>query len=141
MAAPVVIGPDDGKTITLIGALKASSAQTGGSFEIIDYRGPLQPPPHVHREHEEAFFILAGTFTFVLGTDEVEANTGSLVIIPRGTRHGFRTGADGRALLFIVPGGLEGFFEELGTAVAAGKTSDDIRAALAGKYDSIPTDA
>jgi len=33
---------------------------------------------------------------------------------------------------------LEGFFEELGTGLAQGRNSDDIRAALAGKYDSIP---
>jgi quercetin dioxygenase-like cupin family protein len=64
---------------------------------------PLQPPPRIHQEHDEAFHILGGTFTFVLGTEE-------LVVIPMGTRHGFSAGAGSRALLLVVPAGLEGFF-------------------------------
>jgi hypothetical protein len=40
---------------------------------------------------------------------------------------------------FTIPAGLEGFFEELGAGLAAGKTSEAIRRELAGKYDSIPT--
>jgi hypothetical protein len=41
-------------------------------------------------------------------------------------------------LLFIIPGGLEGFFRELGAGLEAGKPSAEIRAGLAGKYDSFP---
>jgi hypothetical protein len=43
-------------------------------------------------------------------------------------------------LLIIAPAGLDGFFAELGDGLAAGRSSDEIRAALAGKYDSTPTD-
>jgi hypothetical protein len=41
-------------------------------------------------------------------------------------------------MLFIIPGGLEGFFRELGAGLAAGRPSAQIRAELAGKYDSFP---
>jgi quercetin dioxygenase-like cupin family protein len=118
--------------------LRASTVDTGGSFELIEYEGPLQPPPHIHQEHDEAFYVLGGTFTFVLGTDEVEAPEGALVVIPRGTRHGFSAEAGSRALLLVVPGGLEGFFAELGEGIAAGRSSAEMREALAGRYDSLP---
>jgi hypothetical protein len=41
-------------------------------------------------------------------------------------------------LIFAIPGGLAGFFEELGAGLAAGHADADLRAALAGKYDSYP---
>lgn len=128
-----------GKELPLLGVLKASGQQTGGAFELIEYHGnALQPPPHVHREREEAFYILDGHFTFTLGLDLIEVGEGSFVFIPRGTRHGFTAGADAKALILVAPAGLAGFFEELGTGVAAGRTSREMRDALQGRYDSIP---
>lgn len=70
-----------------------------------------------------------------------DISTGDLVRVPRGTRHGFSATIDARALLLTVPGGLEGFFRELANGIADGKTSDEIRAALAGRYHSYPTPA
>ena len=135
-----VVGSAEGKVVPLIGVLKATADQTGGSFEIIDYTGPATPPPHVHREHDEAFYVLRGRFTFTLGHDVFVADEGSTVLVPRGTRHGFTTDPDARALLITVPAGLQGFFEELGDGLAAGRSSAEIRKALAGMYDSMPTD-
>jgi len=132
------MGRDEGKALPSIGRLIATATQTGGSFELIEYVGPAAPPPHVHRMRDEGFYILEGSFTFTLDDDEVEAVAGSFVFVPRGTRHGFSVGPDGRALLFVVPAGLEGFFDELGRGLAAGRSGPEIREALAGKYDSTP---
>ncbi len=43
--------PGEGQMLAMIGRLKASSAQTGGALEVIEYEGPGVPPPHVHRDH------------------------------------------------------------------------------------------
>jgi mannose-6-phosphate isomerase-like protein (cupin superfamily) len=130
--------PGDGELLAMFGRLKVSSTQTGGAFEVIEYAGPAVPPPHVHQERDECFCILAGQFTFVLGTEEVAAPANSVVFIPRGTRHGFTASQGARALLFVIPAGLEGFFRELGEGIMAGRSAVDLRAALAGKYDSQP---
>lgn len=130
--------PGDGQMLSMIGLLKVSSAQTGGAFEVIEYEGPAVPPPHLHRDRDECFCITEGLFKFVLGTEEVEAPAGSVVFVPRGTRHAFRPSKGARAFLFVIPAGLEGFFRELGEGLAAGRSSTDLRAALAGKYDSEP---
>jgi quercetin dioxygenase-like cupin family protein len=126
------------KVIPMIGTVKVSGSDSGGSFELIEYVGPAVPPPHVHRQRDEAFYVLEGTFRFILGAEEFEAGPGSLVHVPRGTRHGFRTGSSARALLFVAPAGLEGFFDELGEGLAAGRSSAELRAALSGRFDSEP---
>ena len=91
---PDVLPPERGRDLPFIGSLRVSAADTGGSIEIIEYKGPAVPPPHIHCEHDEIFYIL--------------------VWVPRGTRHGFHVQPGSRALLVTMPAGLEGFFEELG---------------------------
>ncbi len=132
--------PGDGQMLGPFGRVRVSSANTGGAFEVLELTGQRGPAPHVHHQRDECFVILEGTFNFVLGMDEVEAKSGSVVYIPRGTRHGFKPGEGGRALVFIIPAGLEGFFRELGEGLRAGRSDVDLRAALAGKYDSEPAE-
>jgi quercetin dioxygenase-like cupin family protein len=135
---PIVLRPGDGEQLPSVGTLRASAADTGGAFEVIEYTGPATPPPHVHKEHDEIFFILTGTFRFVLGQDTAEAPQGAIVLVPRGWRHGFTVEPGSTALLITIPAGLEGFFKELGAGLAEGRPSSEIRASLAGKYDSYP---
>jgi mannose-6-phosphate isomerase-like protein (cupin superfamily) len=127
--------------------VRAHAEETGGAFEVYELGVPAGagrevvgkgPPPHVHREHEEAFYIVEGEFTFILGDDTAVAPKGALVVVPRGTRHGFSGTAGSRAIVFAIPGGLAGFFQELGAGLAAGQADADVRASLAGKYDSYP---
>jgi quercetin dioxygenase-like cupin family protein len=127
-----------GRSLPFIGTLRASAADTDGEFEVIEYHGPAVPPPHIHRDHDEIFYVLEGRFTFVLDQSNRVAEAGSLVWVPRGTRHGFTIEPGSKALLITHPSGLEGFFVELGQGLAEERSSDEIRAALAGKYDSIP---
>ena len=137
----------EGKKVPVVGTLQVSAEQSGGAFEVFvmsarpaGASGPAGPPPHVHRHRDELFYIIKGRMTFVLGTREVEVEEGGTVFVPRGTRHGFKPEPDSQALLIIAPAGLEGFFADLGEGLAAGKSNEEIRAALAGKYDSTPTD-
>jgi quercetin dioxygenase-like cupin family protein len=135
---PMVLRPGKGEQLPFIGTLRASAADTGGMLEVIEYAGPAIPPPHIHREHDEIFIILTGAFRFVLGQVTAEAPQGAVVLVPRGTRHGFTIEPGATALLLTIPAGLEGFFKELGAGLAEGRPSEEIRASLAGKYDSYP---
>jgi len=125
--------------------IRAAAAETGGAFDVFEMGIPAGAvrdvevvSPQVHREHEEAFYVLEGELTFLLGDDRAVAPKGTLVVVPRGTRHGFSGKAGSRFLVVAIPGGFAGFFEELGAGLAAGRTDADMRAALAGKYDSYP---
>lgn len=143
-SSPLVIAPEGGEPLTHIPlTLRVNAEQSGGAFEVYESRRPdgpaaVPPPPHVHRDHDELFYVLAGRFTFVLGHETASAEPGSLVVVPRGTRHGFKPEPGSRLLIVTIPAGLEGFFRELGESLAAGRSDAEIRAALAGRYDSHP---
>ncbi len=137
----VVSKPGEGSLLPGVGRVRVSSAQTGGAFEVIELGTPPGgggPPPHIHQDREECFYIIQGTFTFLSGEEEVEAPAGSVVWEPRGTRHAFKATEGARALAFIIPAGLEGFFRELGAGLMAGRPDAALRAELARKYDSEP---
>jgi hypothetical protein len=74
------------------------------------------PPQHVHRRHDESFFVLTGNVTFVSGRDEVLATAGTLVTAPIGTPHAF-SNADPQApasfLCTVTPERYLGYFKEI----------------------------
>jgi hypothetical protein len=78
---------------------------------------------------------------FVRDRTEIELTAGEAVVIPRGTRHHFRTLiAPSRTLILIVPAGLEGFFREMGIELAAGRTPLEAMTTLSARFDSHPVD-
>lgn len=133
------VHPGEGKVLVPgLMVLKASADQTAGTFEVFEVGGPGGPPLHIHRGRRELFYVIEGTFEFTLGEEVIEAKPGSVVLVPLDTRHAFKAEAGGKALLFVAPAGLEGFFGELGAAMAAGKPQEEIRQALEAKYDVHP---
>ncbi len=65
------------------------------------------PPPHYH-DQDESFYVLDGQVTYRAGDDELVANTGSFVWIPRGTVHSFRVDSPTATLLnYYSPAGTE----------------------------------
>ena len=69
--------------------------QVGSDFVIAEWKdagGPPGPPRwiaplHLHRNDDEAWYVLEGTLCVRLGEDVVEAKAGSAVFVPRGTPH------------------------------------------------------
>jgi len=105
-----------------------SKAQTGGRLGLFRQTiAPKSGPPlHIHHSNDEFFYILSGEFRFKLGEQVVSASPGSVVFIPRGTKHTFENSGSepGVLLVGVTPGGLEKFFEERQGVDAA--TADNI---------------
>ena len=135
---PFWLAAGEGERIPWIGFVKVSLEDAGGSFEMFEYTGPAAPPPHVHRAREEVFYILEGAFAFKLGDEDVRAEAGSLLFVPRGTRHGFAMEPGSRALVLVAPAGLGVYFAELGAALESGRPAAEVRPELARRHDSIP---
>jgi mannose-6-phosphate isomerase-like protein (cupin superfamily) len=59
-------------------------------------------PLHVHREDDEAWYVLSGRLGFRLGDEEFEVGPGSAVLARRGTPHTWRNAGDVEAEFLLV---------------------------------------
>lgn len=74
------------------------------------------PPQHIHRKHDESFFILNGNVRFTSGTKILEASAGSLVTAPIGDPHTFANAdpdAPASLLCIVTPERYIGYFRDL----------------------------
>jgi mannose-6-phosphate isomerase-like protein (cupin superfamily) len=81
--------------------------------------GPLQ---HIHRGHEETFFVLSGTARFTSGSDHLDVPAGDLVTAPIGTPHTFSNPDPDQPvtmLCTVTPDRYVNFFRELGALATA----------------------
>ena len=69
---------------------------------------------HLHRDSDEAAYVLSGEITFKIGEEVTVGGPGTCAFMPRGVPHVWKnTGAEtGRVLFLYTPAGACGFFEE-----------------------------
>ena len=100
-------------------------------FEFDSNAGHTGPPPHVHREHVDAFYVLEGELEFLLDGETVRAPAGTFVAAPPGVVHTFRNASGRRAcFLNIHAPGMR--YDEYFRRQAARETGDAFHAS----YDS-----
>lgn len=144
------VGPEDGTALpNPIGGrmlIKLRDEDTAGAYSIHDNvipPGSPGPRPHLHRRHEEAFFVVEGELTVRVGPRTITAPAGSFVVIPRGVVHqpSNPTAQPTRVLLIFSPAGMDSFFAETAArrmplqAVPTDPAVLDALAAFTEKYD------
>jgi mannose-6-phosphate isomerase-like protein (cupin superfamily) len=94
-------------------------SSTSGRIGVVEGRlapGWAGPPQHVHREHDETFFIVTGVVRFTSATDSLIAGPGRVVTAPIGAPHTFAN-ADDQApaslLCVLTPQRYIDYFREL----------------------------
>lgn len=118
---PVKVAATEGEALWWLDSLaviKASAADTGGQFSMLEVTEPpgAGTPLHVHHREDEAFWILEGEVTFEVGGATIAARADDYVFGPRGIPHRYTVGAAGGRLLFILtPGGFENLVREMST--------------------------
>jgi mannose-6-phosphate isomerase-like protein (cupin superfamily) len=115
-----VFGPGEGERREARGSVmlfKATAQTTHGRLSLMERTLPVggrMPPPHVHTDYEEAYFVLEGQVTFVLNDEERTLGAESFLLVPAGTGHTFgnRATEPGRLLVLHSPA-LDAYFVEL----------------------------
>jgi mannose-6-phosphate isomerase-like protein (cupin superfamily) len=114
--------PDDGEGYEFLNSLmivKAGGEDTRGQLAILEIRTPRDygPPPHVHADEEEVFYVLEGKVEVMSGDQQFLAGPGSLVLTPRGTLHTFHVTDEGpgKMLIITAPAQFERFVAEVGS--------------------------
>jgi mannose-6-phosphate isomerase-like protein (cupin superfamily) len=97
-------------------SVKADAAATGGALGVAEGIIPFghSPSLHVHRDEDEAFYVVEGAVDFVCGDERFRGEAGAFVFLPRGLPHTFLgvSEAAARVLVMLVPAGLEEIFFE-----------------------------
>jgi quercetin dioxygenase-like cupin family protein len=112
------------REITFYGArmLVLLGEEDGAGVTILEESVPpgMSPPPHAHIGVSETFYVLEGSYQFVVDGEEREVSAGGLASVPSGATHSWTAGPDGaRSLIIFAPGGMEGYFVELAEASKA----------------------
>ena len=92
-------------------------SETNGALSVMEaiVRKGFEPSRHVHRDDDEAYFVIEGTFHFEVGGVEHVAESGDFVFLPRGVPHSWSVDRSGARTLWLAsPGGIDELFEELG---------------------------
>lgn len=111
---PIVLPPGGGRDYRMgrIRALfKADGDEAAGRYSISEWwlePHTTGPGAHSHPE-DDVFYVLAGTMSFLVGDEWMDAEAGAFVLVPGGTTHDFENRGATRAgvLNFSVPGGFE----------------------------------
>ncbi|HEY0867191.1 MAG TPA: cupin domain-containing protein [Fimbriimonas sp.] len=98
--------------------VKVTPGETNGELLVVEHtdyhRGG--PPKHVHLHQDEWFYVLEGSYRFVIGDESHELKQGDSILAPKNVPHVFAHVGDGlgRVLIAYQPAGqMAGFFDEL----------------------------
>jgi quercetin dioxygenase-like cupin family protein len=126
MTQPIILHAEEGEAIWSLNHLmtvKATGAETGGAFGLMEHLGSpgTGAPPHVHHGEDEFFFILEGEANFLFDGKPIAGKPGTFLFLPRDIEHGFEVVGTTpcRMLVGFTPAGLENFFAEMGEPAAS----------------------
>lgn len=100
MRSPQIAAPLAGNVLGSVGA----------NFVVAEWKdegGPPGParwiaPLHLHRNDDEAWYVLEGALCVRVGENVVEATAGSAVFVPRGTAHTYWNPGSGRVRYLLI---------------------------------------
>ena len=105
--------------LSTLSIVKATGTATGNALGVVEMRLPagFSPPPHIHHNEDEAFFLIKGRIEAQLGDQKISAEQGAFLWLPRNILHGFTVSADGPCtiLTMTTPAGFERFVTDVGT--------------------------
>ena len=119
------VPPDENlESVGLSGGLYtflADGEDTFGQYALFDFVVPPNagPPPHIHTQEDEAFYILDGELNVQVGNQVFTATAGDLITYSGEDLHAFRNlGTEpARVLVVAGPAGLENLFRQAGQPV------------------------
>ena len=107
----MVLGPGD------IYTFLATTAETDGAYFVLEGMVPPEagPPPHIHHDQAESFYIVEGRLEVMVDGEVREAKAGDFLHVSKGTPHSFLNRSQTVAKIvatFVPAGNAERFFRE-----------------------------
>ena len=138
----ISLAPGEGKGTTAGGPrqikIKIFGESTGGRYSMVEDTVPphYATELHVHRNTDEAFYVVQGALLFQVGAEKIEAPIGTFLFIPRGIAHAFMnpTAESATYIVTLSPPGFEKYFEER-ALVANTNPTPEILASISARHD------
>ena len=108
-ARAIVVPPGEGHRIGNVEFLARTVDTPRFTFGIIEIAAGREVEAHVHADEDDAFYILEGELTFILGEEHVSARPGTFVLVPPAVEHGFRNDGSTPVRMFNIhaPAGFD----------------------------------
>jgi quercetin dioxygenase-like cupin family protein len=109
MAQAAVVKRGDGKRVWAF-----DMQVEGKTHGVIEFDSPpgCHIAAHVHRDDDELHYLIEGSATYTFGGQTYEANTGSLIFLPKKVPHALTFGDKGGRWLWITRDSMEGLLDE-----------------------------
>ena len=138
----IFLSPGEGKGTAPGGPrqirIKIASESTGHRYSIVEDTVPpsYATELHIHRNTDEAFYVVSGTLMFQIDENKSEAPSGTFLFIPRGIPHAFMNPTVNPAtyLVILSPPGFERYFEERALVANTHPTPETLNA-ISAKHD------
>ncbi len=90
----LMIPPGGGMTVSFSGNRVSTlvNGRSTGAYSVVEWvsePGIPGTPLHIHRETDESFYVLEGTFAFQAGERTFEGAAGAFVFVPKGVEHAY----------------------------------------------------
>lgn len=136
---PIAIPPGGGATLKFLGLThKLTREQTGGTFYVCETTfGPGRGTPlHIHHFEDEVVHVMEGRIDIRLDNNTLQAPVGGVIHLPKKIPHAWHNSLDIplKIMVYAIPGGLEGYFDEVEAALQSGSFNNEIHAEISRKY-------
>jgi mannose-6-phosphate isomerase-like protein (cupin superfamily) len=136
---PVAIPPGSGKILRSLGVThKLTRPQTTGAFYLCEavFAPEGGSPLHIHHYEDEVIHVLEGAVDIRLDTKQLHAPAGGIIHLPKNIPHALRNPLKTplRIMVCAIPGGLEGYFDEVDHALQSGTLTNDTHTKISMKY-------
>ena len=136
---PIAVQPGSGTKLKSLDVVhKLTSAQTGGAYYLCEaVFGPESGSPlHIHHNESEVIYVLEGAIDIRLDNDKLHVPVGGTVHLPKKIPHELYNPLKTplKIMVHAIPGGLEGYFDEVDVALQNGSLDEETHTKISAKY-------
>lgn len=136
---PIAVQPGSGRVLKNLGVThKLTSQQTGGAYYLCEaVFGPERGSPmHIHHYEDEVITVLEGALDVRLHRETIHVPVGGTVHLPKTFPHALQNPLKTpmKLLVYAIPGGLEGYFDEVDAALESGSFDQETHARISARY-------
>lgn len=136
---PIAVQSGSGRKLENLGVTHfLTSAQTGGAYYLCEaIFGPESASPlHIHHREDEVIYVLDGALDVRLDKDTLHIPVSGVVHLPKKLPHALYNPMNTplKILVYAIPGGLEGYFDEVEGALQSGTLDAEMHTMISAKY-------